>query len=179
MRLYDRMLILLALAVFLGTSSAAPAPPEMLIRNSTHECMAFMAGDECTDCEIPPGWTSLGYMSRDCPEGFTEVARNYSCSPFKIPRCCSQGHSGGMGDCKTLLIDKLTMRCAFEKANCTTPGGWEKSDPSNGGAQCPENYRWADSACESPLAPGGCSAAAFIIGAVLCMLIVSNTRFNT
>lgn len=154
-----------AFICILAIAAAAPAPPEMLIKNSTKECMAFNAGDECTNCKIPTGWTSLGYMTSDCPEGFTEVERNYTCSPGRNQRCCSEGHSGSLGDCAGILIDDNTKQCAFPSADCTPGTGWIASDPKSGGRQCPMDYRWAESACASDGLDmnGTCCASAAIL----------------
>ncbi|MDD5172343.1 MAG: hypothetical protein PHF60_04895 [Candidatus ainarchaeum sp.] len=151
---------------------AAPAPPEIIVNNQTMECSQFNAGDECMNCEIPEGWTSLGYNTRECPTGYTEVNAPRNCSGFKIGRCCSVGHSGALGECDDMIVNHLTMQCMFNEGG-TVPPGWE-GKPEGTDAwdwQCPEGYGWPEEGL--PGGPCPCTAAFLLSGLVL---LISTNR---
>jgi hypothetical protein len=152
--------------LFLAASClAAPAPPEIIVNNATMECSMFNAGDECTRCEIPEGWVSLGFGTGQCPEGYAEVTAARNCTPGKNARCCSEGHSGAMGDCGEMAINRQTKQCMF--TNATVPAGWEgKTDGEDGPWQCPEGYAWVENAGTCPVASimaPGLLAVTFVI----------------
>ena len=128
-------------AFLLGAASAAPAPYEAIVDNATMECSDFNRGDECYRCEIPEGWSSLGYGS-SCPEGYTQVSAPGECTPSKNSRCCSQGHSGAMGDCGGMIVNYLTEECRFLQQGEGIPQGWEGMPSGGGSWQCPSGYKW-------------------------------------
>jgi hypothetical protein len=148
---------------------AAPAPPEMIVNNQTMECSYFNAGDECVNCEIPEGWTSLGYGTTECPAGYTEAIVEKTCTPFKVGRCCSMGHSGALGECDDMVVNYLTRQCMF--ANGTVPLGWE-GKPEGTDAwewQCPEGYGWPAEGL-----PGGCPCTAAFLLCGLVFFVFNN-----
>jgi len=153
-------IILTIVLIFVGTASAAPAAPEVIVNNATMECSHFMAGDECMDCEIPPGWVSLGYNTWECPADYREVTANVTCSRFKIDRCCTEGHSGAPGECEGMIINELTRQCRFLNENEAVPAGWRGKPPAtpNNAWTCPEGYTWSGE--------NGCLGA-FLLSAVL------------
>jgi hypothetical protein len=135
--------------IFLNFSTcfAAPAPHEMLVNEQTKQCADFMAGDECFTCEIPVGWTSLGYGTYECPEGYTQIEVELECSGFKVDRCCSTGHSGAAGACEDMVINEVTQQCAFLDGG-EVPSGWKGKPDHIENAQwmCPEGYSWTEKA---------------------------------
>ncbi len=158
----------MAALVFTPLAFAAPAPPEVIVNNQTMECSQFNAGDECVNCEIPEGWTSLGYNTRECPAGYTEVDAQRNCSGFRNSRCCSMGHSGALGECAGMAINNLTRQCMF--VNGTAPPGWEMKPEGTDASewQCPEGYAWPGEGL-----PGCPCATAFLLCG-LAFLIFNN-----
>jgi len=156
---------------FAASCLAAPAPPEIIVNNATMECSAFNAGDECTRCEIPEGWTSLGYGTVACPEGYSEISAARNCTPGRNERCCSEGHSGSLGECDGMAVNHNAKQCMF--GNGTAPTGWEtKPDGTDARDwQCPEGYGWA----EGGAAGGNACSAAFL----LCALMPFMTRYRS
>jgi hypothetical protein len=121
---------------------AAPAPPELMINRESRQCAEYWAGDECLSCSAPAGWEILGRLPEaECPDGYTEVEIDRTCSAHKVEFCCTEGHSGAPGDCEDVVINRAKEQCAFVEdiGECPAlPGGWEKH-----GVDCPY-YEWAD-----------------------------------
>jgi hypothetical protein len=109
-------------------SFAAPGPTVIAVNENTKECSSFFTGDECTDCDVPPGWKSLGYAHMiQCPQDYKMVDLDAVCKPRKSFFCCSENHSGAEGQCDDLVIDDVNGKCAFvEDINkCgSLPPGW-------------------------------------------------------
>lgn len=149
---------------------AAPAPREIIVNDQTMECSQFFAGDECMDCEIPDGWRSLGYDTWECPEGYTETDAQVECTPFKIGRCCSTGHSGALGECDDMVVNYLLKQCMF--ADGTAPPGWEGKPEGTEDSdwQCPEGYGWP----EEGIPGSACCTGAFLLGGLV--FLVFNNR---
>lgn len=111
---------------------AVPSPMQVIVDNATKECSFFSTGDECTRCEMPEGWTSLGIGSA-CPSGFREVEAQVVCKPLTSQFCCSQGHSGSTGNCTGLMVNDGKKQCAF----ATAGSGWTNA------SICPADYEWS------------------------------------
>jgi hypothetical protein len=160
-------LIILVLA---ASCLAAPAPPEIIVNNATMECSMFNAGDECTRCEIPDGWVSLGRGTVSCPEGYADISAARNCTPGRNARCCSEGHSGAMGDCGTVIVNDNAKACAFSDDYACQNGiasGWKNA--SSGSGQCPSGYGWETGPCENQ---GGCAAPAAMLMALIALTFV-------
>ena len=158
----------LLVLIFSPIAFAAPAPPQMIVNNATKECADFFAGDECMGCEIPQGWSSLGYMNITCPDGYAQIEVNLSCHGDKNEFCCSQGHSGAPGNCEDLLINDLTRQCALidDASSCSPFSGWLKvNDFSGRPPECPTGYAWIEmKECPSGgIDSAGCCAPAIIL----------------
>jgi len=158
--------LIAAVLFFASLVFAAPAPPEMIVNNATMECTQFNGGDECVACEIPEGWTSLGYGTMECPAGYTEVSIERNCTPFRVGRCCSMGHSGGLGDCEDMVVDHALKQCMF--VDGPVPPGWEGKPEGNEDWdwQCPEGYGWP----EEGIPPSACCTAVFILAGLVMAL---------
>ena len=166
--------------LFCNGAFAAPAPPEIIVNNATMQCSHFMAGDECTSCGIPQGWTSLGYGVTQCPPGYARVAANVTCGGFMVERCCSEGHSGADGNCSDMVVNDLTRQCAFvENApsaqQCVLPPEWQKK-PAGGQWLCPAGYSWTNVSCGQgggqAQTSGGFCAPAFLVPVLGIVLFV-------
>lgn len=157
----------LALLLVAALSFAAPAPPQMIVNSKTMECSAFFAGDECTRCAVPEGWTSLGVGTTECPEGYAETTVEAECTPSESQMCCSAGHSGAMGECGRMMINREKRQCMF--TNKTAQAGWETQGGGSGGSswECPEGYAWTDEQVPSETV---CAAAALLFGAAVLIL---------
>ena len=144
----------LFILLLVGIAFAAPAPLQNMVNDETRECSSFSAGDECTRCLMPDGWRGIGMAP--CPKGYANVEADRDCSVLKSEFCCSQGHSGGQGDCTKLLINPERKECVFsDEARCAPSPGWA---PAKG--LCPEGYAWSDSTCDSDR---GCGFAAALL----------------
>ena len=151
MRGFKEMLLLVVLVTLWQpglTVLAAPVPPVLVANHDTKECGQMFAGDECMDCFPLEGWEVLGNAyDVACPAGYTEVEEiPYRCESFKVPFCCSEGHSGAPGDCDDLVVNDREKTCAFvgKIEGCTLPNRWE-SRPAGLEARswvCPANYEW-------------------------------------
>jgi hypothetical protein len=148
-----------ALILFIALAAAAPAPPEIIINNLTMECSHYNAGDECTHCAVPEGWASLGYGTVECPKGYAEADAHVVCTPAANARCCSEGHSGAMGGCGRMIVNRLGRQCRFLTENEGIPPGWEGVDNGTEPWQCPEGFVWVENA-------GACPLPAAFIGAL-------------
>jgi hypothetical protein len=147
------------LLIMIALVAAAPAPPEIIINNMTMECSEYNAGDECTSCAIPDGWTSLGRNTAECPDGYAEADANVVCTPAINPRCCSEGHSGAMGGCDRMVVNRLGRQCRFLSENEGIPPGWEGMADGTVAWECPEGFVWIENA-------GPCPFPAALIGAL-------------
>lgn len=143
-------ILLLSIAI----SAAAPAPPQLIINNATKQCSDFTAGDECTRCEAPEGWTVLAYGIASCPKGYEEIRADIACRPLRAEFCCSEGHSGAPGNCSSMVVDDATKRCAFDDGKCYVPDMWKREN-----AFCPAGYEWTENPClpDAPM-PSPCPA---------------------
>jgi len=167
----DTLLLVLAAILLCHAASAAPAPPEIIVNNATMQCSDFMAGDECVNCEIPQGWTSLGYGVYECPPGYAETTADIICTPGRNEFCCSEGHSGADGNCTDMVVNDLTGQCAFvENApsaqQCVLPPEWQKK-PAGSRWLCPSGYSWTNVSCGQgggqAQTSGGFCAPAFLV----------------
>ncbi len=141
-------LVMFALFAF---AHAAPAPPQVIVNNATMQCADYSAGDECTSCEIPQGWASLGYGNPECPSGYSRITVSLECHPSQSGFCCSEGHSGGNGNCTNMVVSSQRNECAFvtnppSAQQCILPTEWQK-EPSAGDWLCPGGYSWANVSC--------------------------------
>lgn len=156
------------------TAHAAPLPPARVVNHETKQCGEIFAGDECMDCFPPEGWQRLGPASDvACPAGYAEVDDiPYSCQPFKVPFCCSEGHSGAPGDCTDLVINDRQNTCSFvaEIENCLLPRGWDSRPETTHPRDwvCPEDYEWIDEvACLTEGEPAGPGLSLPCLGTML------------
>lgn len=154
--------------LIMGIGFAAPAAPEIIVNNQTMECSDYNAGDECTSCEIPAGWASLGLDVQECPEEYSKVAADRNCTPARNERCCSEGHSGSPGDCDGMAVNHLLKQCMF--ADGAAPAGWEtKPDGTDARDwQCPEGYGWREEGAQG----GGPCAAGLILCGFASLIII-------
>jgi len=132
-------------AMLNGLASSAPIT-ETIVNNTTKECAVFLAGDECSDCILPPGWQSLGRYYVPCPKNYSIISVKGACKGFENQRCCTKGHSGAAGECSNLVINDLSRECTFteDAINSSLPTGW-LSKPANVSLfewVCPLDYRW-------------------------------------
>jgi hypothetical protein len=140
--------IILTFAAFLlVAAAAAPLPPKVIVNHQTRECAIVIEGDECMDCFIPEGWDELGmYGDVECPADYTKIDLRLECQPFKIDRCCTEGHSGARGDCEDMVINRPKRLCAFvEDVNTIQlSGGWQSrpADVEYRNWICPNNFSW-------------------------------------
>jgi len=141
----------LAASLLFNCAFAAPAPPEIIVNSATMQCADFMAGDECVRCTIPQGWASLGYGVTQCPAGYTQVAANITCTGLRIERCCSEGHTGGDGNCTDMVVNDIAGQCAFvnnapSAQQCGLGSGWQAKQA---GVRwlCPAGYSWSNVSC--------------------------------
>ncbi len=147
----------LTLFVWMGANVlAAPMPPVLVANHETKECGEIFGGDECTDCYPPEGWEVLGFSENvQCPSGYTLVGQvDYTCQPFKVEHCCTEGHSGAPGDCEDLVVNNRTKQCAFvdDIQACTLPKQWKQAPPGQDSSRwvCPSGYQWiAPLPCEA------------------------------
>jgi hypothetical protein len=163
----DARFLVFAAILLCHAAFAVPAPPQIIVNNATMQCSDFMAGDECAMCEIPPGWSSLGYGATHCPAGYTQEAAPVSCTPIRNAFCCSEGHSGGDGNCTDMVENSLTRQCAFVDARqCALPPDWQKK-PLAGSWLCPAGYSWTNMTCGPGVGQaqtsGGFCATSFLI----------------
>ncbi len=144
-----------------GCLLAAPQPPKLVVNHETKQCAEIFGGDECMDCDPPPGWEILGYVDQhECPADYTFVEDlDYTCQGFKDEFCCTEGHSGAAGDCEDLIVNHRTDQCAFvdDITDCALPQRWEKRsdnvDPYRW--TCPGDYEWiADVNCAQDTGAG-------------------------
>ena len=98
---------------------------------------------------VPAGWEELGmYGDVTCPEDYSEIDLRPECKPFKIARCCTEGHSGAPGDCEDLVVNRILRECAFvEDINAAQlSGGW-RSRPEDVTVRewvCPDHFTWQE-----------------------------------
>jgi hypothetical protein len=147
------------LAIVHGQSRAAPMPPRPVVNPETRECALVVPGDECGDLVLPAGWQYLEPASDgNCPADYAVVELQAEWAGFKIPRCCTAGHSGASGDCTDMVVQEKDHLCAFveDLSACPAlPEGWAKSGPL-----CPQDYNWLDDlACLIPTVQSSPSAA--------------------
>ena len=184
------LIVLVYASLFLSAAAAARLPPKTFVNHRTTECAALILGDECTDCFVPAGWEELGmYGDVTCPEDYTEIDLRPECQPFKIARCCTEGHSGAAGDCEDLVINRLKRQCAFVGDINTTQlsGSWQSRPvdvPVNGWV-CPGNFTWQEkplTAAEMQtgfpvlLAVLACLCSVSLLTALIAIFIVLNQR---
>jgi hypothetical protein len=139
--------VILASVVWFSTACrpalAAPLPPSPVVNPETRQCALVVPGDECGDLVLPPGWQYLDpAVGGECPVDYTTVELHTEWAGFKIPRCCTAGHSGARGDCADLMILEKERLCAFgeDLSACPAlPEGWAKSEQL-----CPLDYTWVD-----------------------------------
>jgi hypothetical protein len=113
-------------------SHATPTPPYILVNDSTRECYITILGDECSWCDPPQGWKTLGMNepssgAPSCPAGYTKIDRlELNCTRYKTPYCC--GAFSSHGDCEDMIVNATQQACAFvEDVNaCILPEGWSK-----------------------------------------------------
>jgi len=127
-----------------GIAFAVPAPLQYMVDNAARECSSFSAGDECTRCTMPQGWKSIGMGP--CPIGYASVEAQRQCSVLKSEFCCTQGHSGGQGDCAGMIVNPLAKECAF--TDNPPPAGWSSTK-----GLCPEGYSWTDGGAGNACVP--------------------------
>ncbi|NMC09452.1 MAG: hypothetical protein GYA39_00515 [Methanothrix sp.] len=149
---YPRYILMLVVSILMQTGLAlsAPMPLLMIVNNDSMECARFLPGDECMDCTPPAGWDILGPYD-SCPENYKIVNVNGTCKGFENERCCTEKHTGASGDCRNLVINDETKRCAFVKnaSNCSLPSGW-LAMPKNASQSmwvCPIDYGWTALNC--------------------------------
>ena len=133
-------LLFLTLALA-AAALAAPMPPRPLVNHQTRQCAQIVPGDECGDVVLPPGWEYLE-SDQDCPAGYTTVDLRPEWVHFKVPVCCTEGHSGSRGDCQDVVIQQSNRQCAFVEdiQSCPAlPAGWE-----TWGQDCPTGFEWVD-----------------------------------
>jgi len=133
-------LILLSANFALAGVQESPAPPSIIINQTTKECTNFWLGDECVRCQVPTNWET--YNSNYCPIDYKRVDLDVDCEPLKTSFCCSQSHSGGDGDCEDLIININEKKCSFVEDINTCPSlvqGWQKVEDL-----CPLDYQWVD-----------------------------------
>ncbi len=144
-------------AAWLLQALAAPAPPLHVVHHGNRQCAEIFGGDECTDCFPPEGWEIVDRSEEAwCPDGYAMVQDvAYSCQPFKVAFCCSEGHSGAPGDCEDLVVNHRRNQCAFvdDIQGCPLPERWT-ARPEQVAVRdwvCPADYEWVeDVACLSP-----------------------------
>lgn len=164
MRTIAFMLILASLSL------AAPAPPQTIVNDASMECSGHMAGDECFRCRVPDGWRIFGEGLMECPVGYERVEAETDCEPLHNAFCCTDGHSGGMGDCAGLMVNNGARQCVFaEGGACEAPDGWFRAEA---GEMCPSGYAWIGDApcagmqqCAFPAA----MLAALVASAFICL----------
>jgi hypothetical protein len=159
------LIILLSLLLLSGSVQivqAEPAPDKLVVNHETKECATIFGGDECMDCLPPEGWEVLGWSyEAECPEGYTFTQVEEICTPFKDEFCCSEGHSGAHGDCEDMVINRVTLKCAFvDDINaCNLPLGWQAKPDDTPIYEwaCPGLYDWTDDlACQDePVSDAG------------------------
>lgn len=137
-------------AAWLFPVLAAPVPPLHVVHHGNQQCAEIFGGDECMDCFPPEGWEIVDRSKEDwCPEGYTPVQDlDYTCQPFKVSFCCSEGHSGAPGDCKDMVVNHRQDQCAFvdEIEGCRLPERWT-ARPQDIKARdwvCPADYDWVE-----------------------------------
>jgi hypothetical protein len=99
------------------------------------------------------------------------------CTAHKVTFCCTEGHSGALGDCEDVVINKAAEQCAFVEdigACPSLPRGWEKH-----GEDCPY-YEWAENIeCLGDEGGGAVEGGSLIdnyrmvVASVLCLLACS------
>jgi len=127
-------------------------PPEIIVNDTFRQCSEFFAGDECSYCEPPAGWRSLGYGSLEsCPSDYSVVSVSGICWSGRNPFCCTEGHSGAPGDCENMIRNDSSMECAFleNASNCTLPAGWIRRPELMPIYEwtCPLDYNWTSVNC--------------------------------
>jgi hypothetical protein len=110
---------------------AVPMPPRTAINHRTKQCAEIgICGDECSHCVLPEGWEFLGYSNEvECPPDYAVVEIAPVWKPKKVDFCCIPVHSGVLGDCEDVVINRAKQQCAFvdDINNCDAlPKGWEK-----------------------------------------------------
>ena len=134
----------LSILFLVGLAAAAPLPTQLIVNDDLMQCSDFLPGDECMDCTPPQGWSALPEGS-SCPEGYTSVDVRGNCTPFQAAHCCTEGHSGVAGDCRSMVVNDAAGQCSFapDSANAL-PAGW-RGMPANASPQewlCPKGYVW-------------------------------------
>ncbi len=159
-----------------GVALAAPAPPQLMVNHESKQCADYWAGDECTSCSAPAGWEVLEGLLPEvrCPDGYTQVEVDLTCTPHKAGFCCTEGHSGAAGDCQDVVINRGARQCAFVEdiGQCPAlPRGWAKH-----GENCPYDD-WAEEIDCLEQGGGGTveiggllAAVPILVAAVLCLL---------
>lgn len=134
-------------------SHATPTPPYILVNESTGECYITILGDECSWCDPPQGWKTLGRNdpasgSANCPAGYTKIDQlELNCTRYKTPYCC--GVFSNHGDCEDMIVNATQQACAFVEDihACILPEGWSKrpEDISEGIWNCNFNQsQWVE-----------------------------------
>ena len=154
---FQNILIILGMALssgYIQIVHAAPAPDKLVVNHETRECATIFGGDECMDCLPPDGWEVLGWSYQaECPEGYAFTQVEETCTPFKNEFCCTERHSGAHGDCEDMVLNRVTLKCAFvdDIHACNLPFGWQAKPERTPNYEwaCPDLYRWTeDLACE-------------------------------
>jgi hypothetical protein len=135
--------VFLLVSALWAVTCAAPMPPRQVINHQTQQCADIVPGDECGDVILPPDWEYLDLTAGEkCPDNFTFVELRPDWVHFKVPFCCTEGHSGSSGDCQDVVIQPVKRQCAFvdDIQKCTgLPDGWEVS-----GQNCPAGFEWVE-----------------------------------
>jgi hypothetical protein len=139
------MIVFVIILVFLyiQTTTAAPMPPRPVINHQSKECAEIVPGDECGDVVLPTGWEYLDPSNGEqCPQDYTIVELSPDWVHFKVPHCCTTGHSGSPGDCQDVVIHSSSRQCAFVEdiEKCASlPPGWEARNEN-----CPADFEWVE-----------------------------------
>lgn len=133
--------LIIGLVPSLAEVAGTVALTTYITNEATKQCSYFTAGDECTSCTPPSGWTQVNA----CPEGYIQIQKEAVCAPRKTKFCCTDHHSGGWGDCEDLVINDISKQCAFleDISKCSQlPISWHQADKVDNERLCPYAYKW-------------------------------------
>ncbi len=140
-----------------GAALATPTPPYVFVNHATKECAVHIHGDDCSWCEPPEGWLTLGEQGQaQCPAGYTRVENlQFNCERYKNQFCCSGGPH--RGNCEDMVVNDSQSQCAFVEniAGCVLPAGWagRPANVKEWNWNCPFNYSWGNMIACLPAAP--------------------------
>lgn len=162
-----RRIVFLFVVFMIGLKTAVPAPPELIVNYQEKKCAYMNPGDECNQCNITPGWVSLGFSNASCPQGYSVVdMRSFECAPLRSQYCCTEGHTGSAGNCSGIYISDSLRSCVFlNTAACVPSEDWAPAKDL-----CPADYSWNDETCSGASA---CPLPAFLLGA-LCICLYNS-----